>query len=128
MPVLLDQTVGGMISTGSHGSSLKYGTTSDFVVGLRLVLPDGFVKELAEEDDDGLGGREGDKTKGEGGKARERERDSKLLKAARLGLGRLGIITEITFKVLFQLSTHFRASPKPQAKNLNSLAILNPKR
>ncbi len=30
--------VGGMISTGSHGSSLAYGTTSDQVTGLTLGL------------------------------------------------------------------------------------------
>ncbi len=46
VPILLDQTVGGAISTGSHGSSLLSGTLSDAVEGLTLVDMGGSIRRL----------------------------------------------------------------------------------
>jgi FAD/FMN-containing dehydrogenase len=98
--VLLDQTVGGAVGVGSHGSSPRHGTLSDAVIGLTLVRPGGRVTRLGshaaaaaadsgdenEEKGGGGGGGEG----GVDGEDREL-----LLRAARLGLGRLGIVTEV---------------------------------
>ena len=48
-PMLLDQTVGGAISTGSHGSSCWHGTLSDAVVGVTMVNQRGKIVHLREE-------------------------------------------------------------------------------
>lgn len=37
LPMLLDQTVGGAVATGSHGSSLKHGTLSDYVLKMKVI-------------------------------------------------------------------------------------------
>jgi D-arabinono-1,4-lactone oxidase len=47
LPILLDQTVAGAVSNGSHGSSLHHGTLSDIVEGVTLVLPCGAVRRLS---------------------------------------------------------------------------------
>ena len=39
LPILLDQTVGGALATGSHGSSAHYGTLSDAIISMKMVLP-----------------------------------------------------------------------------------------
>ena len=46
VPVLQDQTVGGAIGCGSHGSSVHHGTLSDAVEGLTVLLPGGDVRRL----------------------------------------------------------------------------------
>lgn len=48
-PILLNQSVGGAVSTGSHGSSIRYGTISDSVVAIRLVFCEGDVKTIVPE-------------------------------------------------------------------------------
>ena len=59
LPILLDQTVGGAVSTGSHGSSLRHGTMSDAVVGVTAVLLcDGSVVVCDERDGEGLANEE----------------------------------------------------------------------
>ena len=65
-------TVGGMVATGSHGSGMQTETFSDAVVGMTLVNADGEVVELTEDDPD--------------------------LAAARVALGSLGLIHDVTFK------------------------------
>lgn len=75
LPVLLRQTVGGAVSTGSHGSSLQHGTLSDSVSSVVVVSPDGTrVTELVEGD--------------------------VQLKAARMGLGRAGVLIEVRLNVV----------------------------
>ncbi len=68
-----EQSLAGVMSTGTHGSSLVHGNISSFVVGLRMVTGTGEVVELGEHDP--------------------------RLAAARVGLGALGIITEVTIRV-----------------------------
>ena len=68
-----EQSLAGVMSTGTHGSSLVHGNIPSFVVGLRMVAGTGEVIEL----------REGDR----------------LFEAARVGLGALGILTEVTIRV-----------------------------
>ncbi|GLJ25477.1 hypothetical protein SUGI_0487810 [Cryptomeria japonica] len=79
MPYISGVSAAGVISTGAHGSSLagKGSGVYEYVVGMRIVVPgspfDGYAKiiTLTEADED--------------------------LKAARLALGTLGAISEITF-------------------------------
>lgn len=66
------QTIAGAISTGTHGSSLRHGNLATLVESMRLVTPGGEVLAL--------------------------DRDHALLPAARVSLGALGVITELTLR------------------------------
>jgi FAD/FMN-containing dehydrogenase len=43
---LPDVTIGGAVATATHGTSHKWGTLSDFIVSMTLVLPSGKIKVL----------------------------------------------------------------------------------
>lgn len=68
-----EQSLAGLVATGTHGSSLRHGNLSNCVVAMRIVTGRGEVLVLEEGDE--------------------------RLPAARLGLGALGIVTELTFAV-----------------------------
>lgn len=68
---ITEQSIAGAFSTGTHGTGLKRGAVSTQVVGLRLVDGHGEVREIGEH-------------------------DVEELAAARINLGALGIITEVT--------------------------------
>lgn len=77
MPNLGDidaQTVSGAIATGTHGTGANRTSIAAGVVGLRLVLADGSVMEC------------------------DHHTNADVLRVARVGLGALGIISEITFR------------------------------
>nr|WP_062334172.1 D-arabinono-1,4-lactone oxidase [Herbidospora sakaeratensis] len=66
------QTVAGAVQTGTHGSGRAVGGLADQVAALDLVLADGSTATVAEGD---------------------------LFDAARVGLGALGVVTAVTFRV-----------------------------
>jgi len=66
------QSIAGAISTGTHGSSLRHQNLASFVCGMRLVTARGEILSLEEHDE--------------------------RLAAARVGLGALGVITELTLR------------------------------
>jgi FAD/FMN-containing dehydrogenase len=68
---ITEQSIAGAFSTGTHGSGLGFGAISTQVVGLRLVTGTGDVHTITEA-------------------------DARDLAAARINLGALGIITEVT--------------------------------
>ncbi|QDG53529.1 FAD-binding protein [Persicimonas caeni] len=69
-----EQSVAGVISTGTHGTGVGIGNLSSMVESLRLVTGTGDIVEV------------------------DRESDPALFAAARVGLGSLGIITAVTMR------------------------------
>ena len=73
------QSLAGLVSTGSHGTGMKWGSFSDqeSIHAIEMVLADGSLLSLHAN----------------------KPEDAELLMASRLGLGALGIIYSITFNV-----------------------------
>src|SRR5262249_34051016 len=90
MPNLGDidvQTVAGALSTGTHGTGAKLGCLSTFVVSLKLVTGTGAVLQCsASENPD-------------------------VFQAARVSVGALGVITEVTLKVVDAFVLHADERP-----------------
>lgn len=68
-------SVGGSITTATHGSGIKNGNLSSAVTGLELVTADGSIVHFSKE------------------------ADEDQLRAAVVGLGALGILTKVTLKI-----------------------------
>ncbi|WP_316758510.1 D-arabinono-1,4-lactone oxidase [Streptomyces herbicida] len=94
---IMEQTVSGATSTGTHGTGRDSASIAAQIKGLELVTADGSVLSCSE-------------------KGTEEERA--VFAAARIGLGALGIVTAITFAVepLFLLTA--REEPMPFDKVL----------
>ncbi|WP_230194428.1 D-arabinono-1,4-lactone oxidase [Streptomyces coriariae] len=94
---IMEQTVSGATSTGTHGTGRESASIAAQIKGLELVTADGSVLTCSE-------------------KGTEEERT--LFAAARIGLGALGIVTAITFAVepIFLLTA--REEPMPFDKVL----------
>jgi FAD-linked oxidoreductase len=92
-----EQTVAGAIQTGTHGTGRDTGGIAAQVAGLELVLADGEVVTCS---------------------AAERP---ELLTAAAVGLGALGIITAVTFRVLPAFLLEAREEPMRWAEVLARL-------
>jgi L-gulono-1,4-lactone dehydrogenase len=69
------QTVSGAVATGTHGSGRASAGLSALIVGLQIALPDGSLVHCSADD------------------------EPDLFQAGRLGLGALGIVTSVTFRV-----------------------------
>lgn len=94
---IMEQTVSGATSTGTHGTGRESASIAAQIKGLELVTADGSVLSCSE-------------------KGTEEERA--VFAAARIGLGALGIVTAITFAVepIFLLTA--REEPMPFDKVL----------
>ncbi len=92
------QTVAGAISTSTHGTGLGFRSIADAVVGLRVVTGDGFVVACDE-------GQNAD-----------------LLHVARVGLGALGIVTEVTLQCVPAFNLHAVEEVLPVDEVLESFA------
>ena len=68
-------SVGGSITTATHGSGIKNGNLSSAVAGLELVTADGNMINFSKE------------------------KDAEKLNAAVVGLGALGILTKVALKI-----------------------------
>ncbi|MFI2372261.1 D-arabinono-1,4-lactone oxidase [Streptomyces sp. NPDC018833] len=86
---IMEQTVAGATSTGTHGTGRDSASIAAQIRGLELVAADGRVRTCSEKE------------------------DPDLFAAARIGLGALGVVTAITFAVepLFLLTA--REEPMP---------------
>lgn len=69
---ITEPSVGGAVSTATHGSSLEHGNLSSLVLGARLVAGDGSVLDVAGGDE--------------------------RLPGVQAGLGALGVLTEVTLR------------------------------
>src|SRR6202042_3633689 len=85
------QTVAGAIQTGTHGTGRDVGGMAAQVAGLELVQADGTVVTCSADDPAGPG------------------RD--LFDAARVGLGALGVLTAVTFRVVPAFLLQAREEP-----------------
>src|SRR4030095_13406692 len=81
---IMEQSIAGAISTGTHGTGLRLGNLATQVVGLKLVNGKGEVIQINES-------------------------DTALLKAARVNFGALGIIVEVTLQCVENYDLEFKA-------------------
>ena len=85
MPNLGDivyQSISGAISTSTHGTGLEFKTIAEAVCGMRIVDGEGTVVEC------------------------DTQQNSEVFHAARVGLGALGIITEVTIQCVEAFNLH----------------------
>ena len=73
LPDIDRQTVAGAIATGTHGTGVTLQALSSFITSLRLITPSGNVMDIDSSDED-------------------------LLHAARVNVGALGIVTQVTMQ------------------------------
>jgi L-gulono-1,4-lactone dehydrogenase len=86
---IMEQTVSGAVSTGTHGTGRTSASLAAQVTGLELVCADGSVLRCSEE------------------------QNPDVFAAARLGLGALGVISELTFAVEPEFLLTAREEPMP---------------
>jgi FAD/FMN-containing dehydrogenase len=78
------QALAGAVSTGTHGTGVAYGSFSTMVTGLRMVLASGEILFCSADT------------------------EPEMFKAAQLGLGALGVLTEIVLQVIPAYRLHQR--------------------
>ena len=88
------QTIAGAISTATHGTGARLGNISAQVTELTLVLADGSTVVCS------------------------REHEPDLFRAARVGLGALGVIVEVTLQCVPAFTLHGVDAPAPLAETL----------
>lgn len=101
MPNLGDidrQSVAGAISTGTHGTGARLGGLATRVRGVRVVGPDGQVREATATEDAGL------------------------FEASRLGLGVTGVLSAVTLEVVPAFLLRAQEEPWPLDRVLDGLA------
>jgi FAD-linked oxidoreductase len=92
-----EQTAAGAIQTGTHGTGRDLGGIAAQVTGLELVRGDGELVSCSAE------------------------QDGKLFQAARIGLGALGVLTAVTFRVVPAFLLTAREEPMPWAEVITRL-------
>ncbi|HNN96817.1 MAG TPA: FAD-binding protein, partial [Pseudomonadota bacterium] len=94
------QSIAGAIATGTHGSAPGLGNLASRVVGMRLVLANGEVLPINDHE------------------------NAHLLPAARVHLGALGVISEVTLATVPAFRLHEELSTLPLSQVLNELPRL----
>lgn len=84
LPDINTVTIGGALATGTHGTSGKL--LCEYITSCRIVLADGSIKEVTNKDD--------------------------LINAARVSLGALGVMSEITFQCEPIYTLHLKEGPE----------------
>jgi len=88
------QSIAGAVSTATHGTGARLPNIPAQVVALTLVLADGSTLECSSE------------------------RDPETFRAARVGLGCLGVIAEVTLRCVPAFTLHGRDAPAPLSQTL----------
>lgn len=88
------QSLAGALATATHGTGLRFRNLSAQVAGMRLVTGDGSAVEVTDAD---------------------------TLQAARVGLGCLGVVTEVTLRCVPLFTLRRVDEPRPLAAVLSSL-------
>jgi L-gulono-1,4-lactone dehydrogenase len=102
------QTVAGATQTGTHGTGRDIGGMAAQVAGLELVLADGnIVTCSADSPSGGLTGPDGT--------------PADLFDAARVGLGALGVVTAVTFRVVPSFLLQAREEPMTWSQVISQL-------
>ena len=99
MPNLGDidrQSIAGATSTATHGTGREFGNLATAIVGMEIVAGDGRVVRVDEDDD--------------------------LLGVTRVGVGALGVVTEVTLRTVPAFNLHARESVEPLDDVLTDLA------
>src|SRR5438132_7269267 len=91
------QSISGAISTGTHGTGVRFGTLSTQVERLTLVTATGELLECSAE------------------------RDPDVYKAAQVALGMLGVIARVTLRVVPARRLHFRSHRERLADCITNL-------
>jgi FAD-linked oxidoreductase len=91
------QSISGAISTGTHGTGMRFGTLSTQVVGFTLVTASGEILECSVE------------------------REPEVFKAAQVSLGTLGVIAKVTLRVVPTKRLHYLVQRKELADCLAHL-------
>jgi FAD-linked oxidoreductase len=90
------QTLAGSISTGTHGTGAAFRNLSSQVEGLEIVTADGALHEIGPD-------------------------DAEMLKAARIGIGALGIVYSATLRTITNFRIDRTDRPRPLAEVLDGL-------
>jgi FAD/FMN-containing dehydrogenase len=106
-----EQTVAGAIQTGTHGTGRDTGGIAAQVAGLELVLADGTVVTCSANDSPRGGSPGARAPESPGARAPESTERPDLLSAAAVGLGALGILTAVTFRVVPAFLLEAREQP-----------------
>jgi L-gulonolactone oxidase len=91
------QALGGALATATHGTGERFANLAARVEALRLVTASGAVLDLTAD------------------------RDPEDLRAARVSLGALGIVTEVTLRAVPLFALHRRDAPRPLEEMLDRL-------
>ncbi|MDO9354171.1 MAG: D-arabinono-1,4-lactone oxidase [Solirubrobacteraceae bacterium] len=95
------QTVAGALATGTHGTGREFRNLSAAVVGCRIALADGTVRDLTAES------------------------TPDLLRAARVSIGALGVITEFTLRAVPAFRLRKVEEPRPLVETLDAFDDLS---
>jgi hypothetical protein len=90
----IDQTIGGAVASGSHGSSFRFGSLSSQMRAGRFVLANGTVIAV-ERPSSGSSARWPDPRTA----TLQEKRDEYLWRALAVSTGRLGVLTEVTMDI-----------------------------
>eukprot|EP00210_Caulerpa_lentillifera_P006113 g5840.t1 len=82
----IDQSVGGAVATSTHGSSLQHGSLSNLIVSMNVVLANGTLTSI------------------------DRNSNAHFFKAFMAHVGRLGVTTDLTMKIIPQKMHERRSS------------------
>ncbi|XRB12283.1 FAD-binding PCMH-type domain-containing protein [Pseudoscourfieldia marina] len=95
----IDQTIGGAVATGTHGSSLEYGSFSSEkqLLGVEMVLANGTLVNLTPDT------------------------HPQLMRAARVSAGRLGVITKVKLRLVPEMRVRREMNDRLQSVMFNAI-------